>query len=1095
MPAQIIFGPVKDKIPQERIPLQIHSIASTDVVGKYAFLKIKHRYKHQVCRVNRLKMLLEDRVGHVIDFFALGKVADDLQDSEKGDMLLCLEFELEECPGHCQRPYQIIADDTGTRKSSIWISKPLSRPASSFTTHDTDTPHVQVGKISDSKDEKNQHQKYNYRPLSEVKINTVVDVYGVVKFAKPPIKGKGSDYSCVIGITDPSLFKGDEKLTCIFFNREPDNLPKVDEGDVLRLHRLKIQTYQGGKQGQNGPGFQWLAFHKSIDSRTSSSASYTFEDEDKRQANNLLNWWSKLCQNGMNSVESPMTNVNPLSKIKPRDYFDLVCQVVRVCELEPDVCRLIRVWDGTKSQMQLKEISEGELNQSLREDCSIVNASMGLCVDIFVFDNHAQESSHVKPGDFLLLTNVHSSVVSGLVELTIHGGGHRYNRGIKILPLDSMPAQILKLKLSEISHNSNNSSLKATASVPSGQVPSSNLSRNGTSDPAAERGTEVLSRIDGATQGFHLSNDDSTKDHSSMIEEYSTDGASPIRMNVNSAHEIDKLRGRKDVVSKNKSLRREMLLQGSSTKDFDHNSTPDKFVRHSKDKDVSLSDLNTTDDLGDADKSDGSHEGSSQSIWLSLYNDRDNKQEDSENACLSDLEQGASATEESSPVSRKRKANSLNKNTTHTSNVYHARNTARDGLSSQASLSDQENMLHKDLSEDCGSSQESFVTVENEIDFSPSRINQEGTMKDREAPINFSAENQRQTEKRTGEKLSSVDDKRLKLSSERNERGNTCGFSENISQNHLDLIDSEMFFFDIEQCFQTNQIKHGADNSIEIGSQETESPVEKYSESQNGPKLRSRKYTKTVLTNSSANESFTSPETQFPHSSKDLEMSERGQVYQESQDLIQAGKEDSQVSSSTDSLKVSSQPRCMLKTASVILSHPNMPVNTLQEVLDQKPPYKFHILVRVEKVEPRPSVPQDIVHFLCPQCRFFSRMEFDKNDSDVIHDESIKCPRCVEPPCALRAVSVLALQLADQQNSITAFVWDKNADLFFGGMTPYQLLNDNSCFRQVQEWLSYLCPLGSSLESRPLLECCICSYYVDGDVKMQIFDTSLVQIT
>ena len=46
---------------------------------------------------------------------------------------------------------------------------------------------------------------------------------------------------------------------------------------------IQIQTYQGGKQGYNGPGFQWLAFHGSVDRRTFSSSMYTFEDQDKEK--------------------------------------------------------------------------------------------------------------------------------------------------------------------------------------------------------------------------------------------------------------------------------------------------------------------------------------------------------------------------------------------------------------------------------------------------------------------------------------------------------------------------------------------------------------------------------------------------------------------------------------------------------------------------------------------------------------------------------------------------------------------------------------------------------------------------------------------
>ena len=54
-------------------------------------------------------------------------------------------------------------------------------------------------------------------------------------------------------------------------------------------------------------------------------------------------------------------------------------------------------------------------------------------------------------------------------------------------------------------------------------------------------------------------------------------------------------------------------------------------------------------------------------------------------------------------------------------------------------------------------------------------------------------------------------------------------------------------------------------------------------------------------------------------------------------------------------------------------------------------------------------------------------MESRDNNLVVVYDENMNCPRCVEPPSTLRPVSVIVLQLSDQQNSISASVWDKNA--------------------------------------------------------------------
>ena len=47
-------------------------------------------------------------------------------------------------------------------------------------------------KQSPAKCKMTKQQSYSYQALSEVKVNSVVDVYGIVKFVKPAVKGKGS---------------------------------------------------------------------------------------------------------------------------------------------------------------------------------------------------------------------------------------------------------------------------------------------------------------------------------------------------------------------------------------------------------------------------------------------------------------------------------------------------------------------------------------------------------------------------------------------------------------------------------------------------------------------------------------------------------------------------------------------------------------------------------------------------------------------------------------------------------------------------------------------------------------------------------------
>ncbi|XP_056196565.1 protection of telomeres protein 1 isoform X2 [Falco biarmicus] len=79
--------------------------------------------------------------------------------------------------------------------------------------------------------------KYVYTPLNHLKDGTIVNLYGIVKFFKPPYVSKGTDYCSVVTLVDPS----NVKLTCTLFNGNLDSLPKIYKvGDIVRFHRIKV---------------------------------------------------------------------------------------------------------------------------------------------------------------------------------------------------------------------------------------------------------------------------------------------------------------------------------------------------------------------------------------------------------------------------------------------------------------------------------------------------------------------------------------------------------------------------------------------------------------------------------------------------------------------------------------------------------------------------------------------------------------------------------------------------------------------------------------------------------------------------------------
>lgn len=287
-------------------------------------------------------------------------------------------------------------------------------------------------------------QKYTYTPLNQLKSGSIVNVYGVVKFFKPPYRTKGTDYCSTVTLVDPS----GGKLTCMLFSGSPDTLPKIFKvGDIVRFHRLKIQEFNKEVQGVTSPGFSTLTFDgilgASLTPRTTSKR-YCFTDEDKKMVDMLRNWAVT------SSVVSEPTI--QLLSVQPMQYFDLTCQLVAKADVD-GASVLLKVWDGTKcSYPSWRVFVEGS---ALEGDEAFIHKLCNLTVDILVYDNHTLETKCLKPGMFLRIYNLHAKC--GLrtpadvqcLEFYLHGG-NSYGRGIRVLPDESYDVTELKKRLDSV---------------------------------------------------------------------------------------------------------------------------------------------------------------------------------------------------------------------------------------------------------------------------------------------------------------------------------------------------------------------------------------------------------------------------------------------------------------------------------------------------------------------------------------------------------------------------------------------------------------------------------------------------------------------
>lgn len=282
---------------------------------------------------------------------------------------------------------------------------------------------------------------YIYTPLNQLKGGMIVNVYGVVKFFKPPYLSRGTDYCSVVTIVDQT----NVKLTCLFFSGNYEALPVIyKNGDIVRFHRLKIQVYKKETQGITSSGFASLTFEGTLGApiipRTSSKC-FNFTTEDHKMVEALRVWASTHI--------SPSSTLVKLCDVQPMQYFDLTCQLLGKAEVD-GASYLLKVWDGTKTPFPSWRVLIQDL--VFEGDLDHIHRLQNLTIDILVYDNHVQVAKSLKVGSFLRIYSLHTKLQSVnsentatflALEFHLHGGTS-YGRGIRVLPESNSDVDQLK---------------------------------------------------------------------------------------------------------------------------------------------------------------------------------------------------------------------------------------------------------------------------------------------------------------------------------------------------------------------------------------------------------------------------------------------------------------------------------------------------------------------------------------------------------------------------------------------------------------------------------------------------------------------------
>ncbi|VDP14122.1 unnamed protein product [Onchocerca flexuosa] len=137
-----------------------------------------------------------------------------------------------------------------------------------------------------------------------------------------------------------------------------------------------------------------------------------------------------------------------LNQVVRFQYYNIVVQAISI--FINDIGNVVlRCWDTTKPPSSMFVFADENIFEVIHADEELESLAKEYLCDIVFYNEHGDYlKKNVKHGDILLLVNVHYYVVQDCDMLTIHEGGKRYNRGIKILDdSSSQKAKLLKYEL------------------------------------------------------------------------------------------------------------------------------------------------------------------------------------------------------------------------------------------------------------------------------------------------------------------------------------------------------------------------------------------------------------------------------------------------------------------------------------------------------------------------------------------------------------------------------------------------------------------------------------------------------------------------
>ncbi|KAK6106432.1 Senescence-associated family protein [Brugia pahangi] len=148
---------------------------------------------------------------------------------------------------------------------------------------------------------------------------------------------------------------------------------------------------------------------------------------------------------GFSNGSKTICRLNQLVRFQ---YHNIVVQAVSVFISDRNNV-VLRCWDTTKPPSSTFFFGNENISEIIHIDEELSSLAQEYLCDVIFYNEHgACLKKTVKPGDILLLINMHYYVMKDNNMLAVHEGGKRYNRGIRILDdSSSHKAKLLKYGL------------------------------------------------------------------------------------------------------------------------------------------------------------------------------------------------------------------------------------------------------------------------------------------------------------------------------------------------------------------------------------------------------------------------------------------------------------------------------------------------------------------------------------------------------------------------------------------------------------------------------------------------------------------------